>query len=276
MIGRVFVLPGIKVGIPALPPYFIWQGLYNLIWNLCLTVLGLIIGGVGVVYLIYFFFRYIFPPVIIFFPIRETVMRVTPIKQFIACGLFPTIDKILFLWKSATPFFTKILRTINYIIAFFTKSVLYLVREFARLLGLKPRTIEIDTDAIKVEQPKEDIKSTEPSSSGGIPGIGVETKSINTPVASFQQAAADPKPQFADKVDGEPVDADPDLKINEQKYIEAEYQNCLLKNYVATEDKDLSTLDKVSLQVKNTNAKLLCDIDKLNAYGRIYRSMFNR
>ena len=265
MIGRAFVLPGINIGIPALPPHAIWQTIYNGIFQLCMFALGFIGGAMLVIYLIYFFFRYIFPPVLIFFPIRKIILSITPIKQLIACGLFPTIDKILFLWLSPSAFISKILGTVNYLIAFLAKSVVYLVRQFASLFGLKPRTIDINADKITVGQGTPETKATTPSTTlSDATGIGVETKS-------------DPNPQFADKIDGEPVDADPDLKINEQKYIESEYQNCLLKNYVATEGEDnLSTMDKVSLQVKNTNAKLLCDVDKLNAYGRIYRSMFNR
>lgn len=278
IIGRVFILPNINVGIPALEPYPLWQGIYNAVWNVSLIILGFSSGIILVIYLIYFFFRYIFPARILFFPIRSRVMKTTPIKEFIDCGLFPMFDNLLSLWKSSTPFISKILGTINQIIGFLAKSVRYLVTRLASLFGLQPRTIDIDTGAINVGQPKPDS-----SSDGGVQeklssttGLEVGTRSVSTPLTSFQEATSNPTPQFATKYEGEPVDADPDLNINERKYIEAEYQNCILKNYVSTEGENLSTLDNVSLQVKNTNAKIVCGIDKLNAYARIYQSMFNR
>jgi hypothetical protein len=288
MIGRLFVLPHINVGIPALPPYPASQGLYNAIYNAAIYCLGFISAFIGVIYAIYFFFRYIFPAWIFIIPVRKIVMGITPIKQFRECGLFPMIDRIVFLLFSRASLKDKIFGTVNALATFFAKSIRYLVIKLTGRDPYNPKpsatvkkptlTIDIGNMSIGDYDPTKKDLLTQENAEAQLQkqaGITVTTKSVTPGLDSFNQAAVNPVNQFEEKIDDIEINENPKLTVDERKYIHSEYNACMAENYIPYDDR-LSSMDKASVQVKNIGARTKCQLIKLQAYSKMFNSLLNR
>jgi hypothetical protein len=291
MIGRLFVLPHINVGIPALPPYPASQGIYNAIYNTCIYVLGYITAFVMVIYAIYFFFTYIMRWFIII-PLYKIIRKITPIKQFIECGLFPMIDSILFLWfprrGRRASLKDRIFGTVNALAAFFAKSIRYLVITLTGRDPYNPKpaatvqkptlTIDVGTMSVGKYDPtkkdlleKENLQKTIEEEAG----VKITTREVTSGSDAFNQAAVAPGNQFEEKVDDVEIDENPKLTVDERKYIHTEYNRCMAENYIPF-DPSLSAIDKASVQVKNIAAQTKCNVTKLQAYSKMFNSLFNR
>lgn len=291
MIGRLFVLPHINVGIPALPPYPASQGIYNAIYNTCIYVLGYITAFVMVIYAIYFFFTYIMRWFIII-PLYKIVRKITPIKQFIECGLFPMLDRILFLWfprrGRRASLKDRIFGTVNALAAFFAKSIRYLVITLTGRDPYNPKpaatvqkptlTIDVGTMSVGKYDPtkkdlleKENLQKTIEEEAG----VKITTRQVTSGSDAFNQAAVAPGNQFEEKVDDVEIDENPKLTVDERKYIHTEYNKCMAENYIPF-DPSLSAIDKASVQVKNIAAQTKCNVTKLQAYSKMFNSLFNR
>lgn len=287
MIGRLFVLPHINVGIPALPPYPVSQALYNAIFRGCIYILGVITAFVGVIYAIYFFFRYIFPAWIFIIPVRKIVMNVIFIKQFRECGLFPMIDRILFLWISRASLKDKIFGTVNALAAFFAQSVRYLVIKITGRDPYNPKptpakkpTLTVDVGTMEVgkyDPTKKDLLAKEnlEKQIEEEAGIKITTRAVTPGSDAFNKAAVAPGNQFEEKIDDIEINENPRLTIDERKYIHSEYNNCLAENYIPY-DPNLSSMDKAAVQVQNISAQTKCQLIKLQAYSKMFNSLLNR
>lgn len=71
-----------------------------------------------------------------------------------------------------------------------------------------------------------------------------------------------------EETDGEPK-YDNSMSILENIYLQKEYQQCINENYKAVTP-DMADLDKQKVNVQNTTSKILCDIQKMQAYANIF------
>ena len=289
MIGRLFVLPHINVGIPALPPYPASQALYNEIFKYSLIVFGVLGGVTMVLYIIYHYFTYIRRWIFII-PVYKIIRSVTPIKQFIECGLFPMFDRIYFLWhrKSRASLKDRIFGTVNALATFLAKSIRYLVIAITGRDPYNPKpsasvrkptlTVDVgDKSVSKYDPTKKDLLTQENAEKAlkDQAGVTVTTKSVTSGLDSFNEAAVAPGNQFEEKIDDVEINENPRLNVDERKYIHSEYNNCMAENYIPYDEK-LGPIDKLSVRIKNINAQTQCQMVKLQAYSKMFDSLFNR
>lgn len=89
---------------------------------------------------------------------------------------------------------------------------------------------------------------------------GVKTSAVSKPPP--------PQPDFGENdVSGEPTD-DANFFPNENRYVDKEFQQCIAENYVEPAP-DATNMEKISAQVKNSQARTICNIKKMGAHSTI-------
>ena len=289
MIGRLFVLPHMSVGIPALPPYPVSQAIYNEIFKYSVIAFGIFGGVTAVLWIIYFYFTYKRRWIFII-PVYKIIRSVTPIKQFIECGLFPMLDRIYFLWdwKKRISLKDRIFGTVNALAAFLAKSIRYIVIKATGRDPYNPKpsatvrkptlTVDVGDMSVGKYDPKKKDLLTQENAEKQLQekaGVTVTTKSVTSGSDAFNTAARDPSNQFEEKIDDVEINENPKLTVDERKYIHSEYNNCMAESYVPY-DESLPPLEKVSVRIANVNAQVKCNLTKFQAYSKMFDSLFDR
>lgn len=166
-------------------------------------------------------------------PFRNIILSITPLYELRKAGVFGLFDAILGIFGSSAS-------PLNKLVA--------LVRAFGRFLAAPYYLLQGSASKKAIEV-------------GG-----------GTPQKEKPRPAQEGEFNTEDQTEGEPI-YDESIPLNENKFIQKEYQQCLSENYI-TETDNMSALEKASVGTKNATTKIICDIQKLQSYSTLISSKF--
>ena len=167
-------------------------------------------------------------------PFRTILLSTTPLYELQVSGIFDLIDAILGIFGSGDTLVNKFIRLVK-ALGRFLASPYYLLQGSAT--GF---VIEVGGGpAQKKQEPK-------PAEKG----------EFNT----------------EDNTEGEAL-YDENIPPNENRFVQKEYQQCLSENYIVKTD-DMDETEKLTVDVKNNSAKIICDVKKLQSYSTLISTKF--
>lgn len=150
MLSRLFILPHLKVGLPALEPAWFWGMVYGTILAASSFLFHFILIFLAIVYVVWVFIR----KFVINFPVpfRSILLRLPPFRQLEQAGVLPFIHTIVTTILSKLPFADRLKRVFEATGTFFYNSTLFLVAK------LGPKRPPKETNYTSPTEPDEDAE----------------------------------------------------------------------------------------------------------------------
>jgi hypothetical protein len=235
-VGRVFVFEHIEVFLKGLPPTQVWHPIMRLTFSVINSLFHWILIFLVIMYILYVIIRTFVPKIILlgFIPI--------PLRA-ILLAITPLYELRV---AGIFPLFDAIIGAI-FSRASIGARLISVIRAIARFLAGPFYLLRGQGHKVVINGPNfdPDAPLLPPPEKGD---------------------------QFHDDNEGE-AKYDPSLSPNENRYIQKDYQQCISENY-STPTEDMSPEEKSLVTAKNSGMKVLCDVKRLQSYGKLVTAKF--
>lgn len=256
--GRLMVLPAVDKIFPNLPPVPVVRGIYTIVLEALKAVFHYILIFLLIMYVIYCIIRAFVPAFILFIPLKQPLLDLTPLYELRVSGIFPLMDRVVEIIFSSMPFTQRIMRALQAIGKFMASSVGYI---FGQL-----NFVKIALNQKLSEMTGRYSSSTQISRSTSTP------KKSGTVQSRSQALKQKRDPNSTDPLMDAEGGVEPTFKPNYSKkgniYVENEYQRCIEKNYKEITP-DMSMTNRLQATISNNNTSITCNVQKLKHYSNI-------
>lgn len=254
--GRLMVLPAVDKIFPNLPPVPVVRGLYTVVLEALKAIFHYILIFLLIMYVIYCIIRAFVPPFILFIPLRQPLLDLTPLYELRVSGIFPLMDRVVKIIFSNMPFGRRIMSAFQAVGQFMARSIGFIFGQLNFVkMALRSKLADMT------------------SSSSGSSTRTSQPKPTSTAQSRSQALKKKRDPNSTDPMmENEEGSAEPTFKPNYTKkgniYVENEYQRCIEKNYKQITP-DMSTWKRLQASLSNNNTSITCGVQKLKHYSNI-------
>lgn len=246
-VGRMTVLPAIKI-FPSMPPEPIIRGVYTVVLEATKAIFHYILIFLLIMYIIYCIIRKFVPRYILFIPLRQPLLDLTPLYELRVSGIFPLMDRLAGILLNSMPFSHRIYGAFMAVGKFLQSSVGYIFRE------LSPFQQKIN----------QSVSGASSSSSSRPPPARAQSR---------QDALKNKRDPNAEEANLENEGgSEPIYKANyterQNQYVEKEYRQCVESQYTEVKP-GMSTIDRLLANINNNRVAITCNVEKLKHYTRL-------
>ena len=255
-VARWLVLPHLQI-FPRIPPNPLWEGAYSALVAAATAVFWIAVCIILFLYVVYKIIEWYvpnipFPPI----PIKDILLGMTPMREMRESGLVALFDRIFFNLIPVVKPIKEKLKDIVDTFGEYLRNSFGFTKQILTEIG-KP---VVDKVYSKVDQAYSGatnmvVNTTTSIASNTVSGaksIGSNLISDTLPPENEERSQTSPK-----------------ISSQEEKFIEKEYQQCLIERQQPIVD-DMSGLQKASAITKNSLASTICKAKKMQQMFKLY------
>lgn len=251
-IGRMLVLPAVDKIFPNLPPVPVIKGIYTVVLEGTKAIFHYILIFLLIMYVIYCIIRKFVPEMIIFIPLRQPLLDLTPLYELRVSGIFPLMDRLTDVVLSSMPFSQRLYGVFTGVGEFLMKSIGFISDELSPL--------------------KQAIVGTAQQSAGNTGSLVRVEKPSSTVEKRSNALKKKRAPNSEDPMLNNEGGAEPGYKANYSKegniFVEKEFQQCIEQQY-AEITPDMGMFQKLKANINNNKVAITCNVEKLKHYSNI-------
>lgn len=257
-VARWIVLPHLQIW-PHIPPHPIWEGLYSAMIAAATAVLWICVCLILFLYVLYKIIEWYvpnisFPPI----PIKDIILGMTPFREMRESGLVALFDRIFFNLIPVVKPIREKLRDIFDTFGEYLRNSFGFTKQILTELG-KPVVDKVYT---KLDQTYTGVTTGVTTAvSNVVSNTTSGVKSIATNMVS------DTLPSEGEE--REQKKEDYNLSSQEEKFMEKEYQQCLIERQQPITD-EMGGIQKASAIAKNSLASSICKAKKVQKMFKLY------
>ena len=255
-VARWLVLPHLQI-FPRIPPNPLWEGAYSALVAAATAVFWIAVCIILFLYVVYKIIEWYvpnipFPPI----PIKDILLGMTPMREMRESGLVALFDRIFF---NLIPVVKPIKEKLKDIVDTFGE---YLRNSFGF-------TKQILTEIGKPVVDKVYSKVYQAYSGATNMVVNTTTSIASNTVSGAKSIGSNLISDTLPPENEERSQTSPKISSQEEKFIEKEYQQCLIERQQPIVD-DMSGLQKASAITKNSLASTICKAKKMQQMFKLY------